>query len=157
MGLDLGSDLDSDSDLELLEAARALARERFVPDWHSVAAALRTSSGRVFTAIHLDANVGRVAVCAEAIALGMAVAAGERELESIVAVRHPKPDEADQTIRVVSPCGMCREMLTDYSPDVVVLLPDGLDGIARATAAELLPVKYRRDEQAARGAPPSAT
>jgi cytidine deaminase len=145
------------SESDLVEAARELARERFVAGWHSVAAALRTTSGRVFTAIHLDANVGRVSVCAEAIALGMAVAAGERDYEAIVAVRHPKPHEPDQTIQIVSPCGMCREMLTDYAPDIVVLLPDGDGGIARATAKDLLPVKYRRDAGAAAVAPPSAT
>lgn len=130
-------------DLELVDAARALARDRFVPGWHSVAAALRVRSGRVFTAIHLDARVGRVSVCAEAIALGMAVAVGDREFEAIVAVRHPRPDETDQTIAVVSPCGLCREMLTDYAPEMTVLLPGEAGGVVRASAAELLPAKYR--------------
>lgn len=62
----------SDSpDQELVEVARQMMRARYKPDWHSVACAMRTTSGHVFTAVHLEANVGRIAVCAEAIALGM--------------------------------------------------------------------------------------
>jgi cytidine deaminase len=57
-------------DLELIEAARSIIRERFKPNFHHVGAALRTQSGQIFAAVHLEANVGRIAVCAEAIALG---------------------------------------------------------------------------------------
>jgi cytidine deaminase len=73
-------------DRELIEQARSIISTRFKPDYHHIGAALRTKSGRVFAAVHLEANVGRVAVCAEAIAIGMAAAAGDTELETIVAV-----------------------------------------------------------------------
>lgn len=132
------------SDLELVEAARATARRLYRPGWHSVACALRTRSGTVYTAIHLDATVGRVAVCAEPIAVGMAVAAGDADLDTVVAVRHPKPDDPDRSLPVVSPCGMCRETLTDYGPDMWVLLPTEDGGVRRAPATDLLPAKYQR-------------
>jgi cytidine deaminase len=47
---------------------------------------LRASDGRIFSAVHLEATIGRVAVCAEAIALGMAVADGATLIDTIVAV-----------------------------------------------------------------------
>jgi cytidine deaminase len=47
---------------------------------------MRTRSGKVFEAVHLEAYVGRVAVCAEAIAIGMGAAAGDTQIECIVAV-----------------------------------------------------------------------
>jgi cytidine deaminase len=74
------------SDLELIEAARSIIRKRFRLNFHHVGAALRTQSGQIFAAVHLEANVGRIAVCAEAMALGMAAAAGDTNVESIVAV-----------------------------------------------------------------------
>lgn len=129
-------------DEELVEAARAVVRARFTPGFHTVGAALRTTDGQVFAAVNLDTYVKRVAVCAEPVALGMAVAAGAGPVDTVVAVRHPKAHEPDQTVRVISPCGMCREMLIDYAPGSTVLMPDDADGVLRRPAAELLPDKF---------------
>jgi cytidine deaminase len=60
-----------------------------------------------------------------------------------VAVRHPKPDEPDQTIAVVSPCGSCREIICDYDPNARVIVPNGDDPVV-APITELLPNKYIR-------------
>ncbi|MBN1344074.1 MAG: cytidine deaminase [Phycisphaerae bacterium] len=122
-------------DEALLEAARKVIAERFRQGYHHVAAAVRTRSGRTFAGVHLEANVGRVAVCAEAIAIGAAAAAGDTELETIVCV--------DRKGNVVSPCGMCRELISDYSPDCRVIVPNGR-GDEVVPVSELLPNKYRR-------------
>jgi cytidine deaminase len=135
-------------DEELIAAARAAMREYYRPFWHTVAAALRSSDGRIFTGVHLGATVGRLSVCAEAIALGRAimeggVAPGGPFLRTAVAVRHPKPEE-DGEIAIVSPCGACREMITDYAPDALVIVP-GADGApVKLPIATLLPLPYRR-------------
>jgi cytidine deaminase len=112
-----------------------------------VACALRTHAGNVYTAIHLDATVGRIAVCAEPIAIGMAVAAGDTDLDTIVAVRHPRPKDIDRSIPIVSPCGMCRETLTDYGPEMHVLLPGPDGGWERSPVGVLLPIKYTRRQE----------
>ncbi len=126
---------------ELVAAAKATLRLRFRPYWHVVAAALRTASGQIVTGIHLEAQVGRIAVCAEAIALGRAVAQfGTSDFTHIVAVQGADPDGAEA--RVVPPCGMCREMIYDYSPGALVLLErDGR--LLRVPIAELLPDRYQ--------------
>ena len=67
-------------DEELVAEARRIIRQRYRKDWHVVGSALRTNSGRVFSAVHLEAYVGRMAVCAEAIALGMAVKEGDSDV-----------------------------------------------------------------------------
>ena len=65
-----------------------------------------------------------MAVCAEAVALGQAITdAGETGIETIVAVRHPPPEEKDRTIAVVSPCGACRELIWDYDRNARVIVP----------------------------------
>lgn len=122
----------SDADRQLIQAARDVIAARFRQDYHHVGAALRTRSGRVFAAVHLEANVGRVAVCAEAVALGMAAAAGDTQVDTIVAV--------DRRGHIVAPCGMCRELLSDYAPDSRVIL--GEERAVQITA--LLPEKYQR-------------
>lgn len=128
-------------DAALIAAATAIISARHRPNWHAVGAALRLRGGQIVTAVNLDAYVGRVGVCAEAVALGRAVAEhGTAEVEAIVAVyRH-----SDGVVDVVAPCGMCREMLCDYAPDAVVLVPDGGAVVSRPVR-DLLPLKYSRD------------
>ncbi|MFN8516804.1 MAG: cytidine deaminase, partial [Chloroflexia bacterium] len=91
-------------------------------------------------------NVGRIAVCAEAIAIGRVIAEGERDFATIVAVRHPHADEADQSIRVVAPCGMCRELISDYGPTTAVIYADH-GTIRKSPVGDLLPAKYTRGDQ----------
>ncbi|HEX2580852.1 MAG TPA: cytidine deaminase [Dongiaceae bacterium] len=128
---------------KLVEAARALIRERYKENRHHIAAAVRGGSGAIYTGVHLDTYVGRASVCAEAVALGAALSAGEAEIDTIVSVRHPRPREDIQEIRVVSPCGICREMLTDFAPQArVLVMRDGT--LSAERPLDLLPYKYRR-------------
>jgi len=120
----------SKGDRELIAAARDAIRLRYRNDWQEVGAALRTRDGRVITGVNIDAYLGRMAVCAEAVALGQAVTEiGETGIETIVAVRHPEPADKDQTIVVVSPCGSCRELIWDYDRNARVIVP-GANGPA---------------------------
>ncbi len=129
---------------DLIVAATAAIKERYRDDWQEVGAALRTRSGRIFTGVNLDAYLGRMAVCAEAVALGRAVVeVGDDGIETIVAVRHPPPDDKDQTIAVVSPCGACRELIFDYDRKARVIVPDGKASKV-VPIAQLLPNKYTR-------------
>lgn len=100
----------SRQDLELIEAATKKITTLYQDDKHHVGAAIRTKTGDVISAVHIEAYIGRVTVCAEAIAIGSAISNGQKDFDTIVAVRHPYSDEVDRNIRVVSPCGMCREL-----------------------------------------------
>jgi cytidine deaminase len=135
----------SERDQELIVAAADAIRRRYRNDWQEVGAALRTRDGRIYTGVNLDAYLGRMAVCAEAVALGRAVTdVGETGIDTIVAVRHPDPHEAGQAIVVVSPCGSCRELIWDYDRNARVIVP-GANGPAVAAISELLPNKYSRE------------
>lgn len=131
-------------DRELIAAATDAIKQRYRYDWQEVGAALRTRAGKIFTGVNLDAYLGRMAVCAEAVALGRAfVDLGDAGIDTIVAVRHPDPDEKDQRIAVVSPCGACRELIFDYDPKARVIVPRGKAAVVMPIA-DLLPNKYRR-------------
>jgi len=135
----------SERDRELIAAASEAIKQRYRYDWQEVGAALRTRDGRIYTRVNLDAYLGRMAVCAEGVALGRAVTeVGETGIETIVAVRHPDPAEPDQAIAVVSPCGSCRELIWDYDRNARVIVP-GADGPVVAGIGELLPNKYSRE------------
>jgi cytidine deaminase len=122
-------------DRDLIEKARKIISDRFKENYHHIGAALRTKPGKIFAAVHLEANVGRIAVCAEAIALGMAAAEGDTDIETIVAV--------NQKGDIVSPCGMCRELISDYSPNANIII-NGAEGLEVVLISSLLPNKYRK-------------
>ena len=122
-----------EKDLQLVEIARDLIKKRYVKDRHRIASALRTKSGRIFTGVHIEVYIGRITVCGEAVAIGAAATAGDTIIDTIVAV--------DETGRIVSPCGMCREMIADYSPEAeVIILSEGKP--EKIKISELLPYKY---------------
>ena len=122
-----------DIDVLLIKEAQRMINARYKEGYHHIGAALRTKSGKIFSAVHLEANVGRIAVCAEAITIGMAAAAGDTEIDTIVAV--------NRNGDVVSPCGMCRELISDYSRDAWVIM-SGDEEHYKCHILELLPEKY---------------
>lgn len=134
------------ADDALLAHARELNEETFDPEFfdgaHIVAATVRTADGAYHDGVSLPASIGRASSCAEPVAIGTAMAAGyeREELDACVAVAYPMPEhDADET-RVVPPCGVCRELLVDYNPELRVLVPE--DGeLGAVAAAELLPVR----------------
>ncbi len=127
----------TDHDRHLVEMARHTIYTRQKSDWHAVSAVLRTESGQVFQGLHLEAYVGRIAVCAEAVAIGAAALAGNTDINTIVAVY--------KNGEIVAPCGMCRELICDYSPTATVILQDRV-GLFKTPVSELLPLKYTRDK-----------
>ncbi len=133
----------NEADFALVEAARAALLRHYKPFWHMVAAAVRGRDGRIWTGIHLGATVGRMQVCAEAVALGRAILEGDGTVACAAAVRHPKPHEESQELAVVPPCGACREMLVDFDPDAEIIVPIA-GALMRVPVRTLLPLPYQR-------------
>ena len=131
----------------LLARAKAVNAETFDSAFfdgaHIVAASVRTSDGAVFDGVSLPASIGRAATCAEPGAVSSAIAAGysHDDLEACVAVAYPMPEHDADDARVVPPCGVCRELLADYNPEMRVLVPpeEDTEPVRAARATELLP------------------
>lgn len=130
-------------DHELIAAANGVLARHYRPFWHTVGAAIRAEDGRIWTGVHIGTTVGRLAVCAEAVAFGRAVLEGDGTIHTAVAVRHPKPEEDDRELAVVPPCGGCREMILDHTPEALVIVKVA-DGLIKLPIRTLLPVPYRR-------------
>jgi cytidine deaminase len=141
--MDLPAKPLSAADLELVDTARDVIARRYRPHWHMVACAIRSRDGRIFTGLHLGATVGRMQICAEAVAVGRLILDGDGTIDCAVAVRHPKDHEPNQQIAVVPPCGGCRELLTDFDPGADVIVP-GAGGLVRVPVSLLLPLPYQR-------------
>ena len=123
-------------DESLVKTATDFILQNFHRGSHHVGAAVRTKTGRLFTGLHLDSPV--IDICAEAIAVGSAISAGARDLDTIVAVAL----DVEMHPQVLPPCGLCRELLLYHTPDILVIVPDG-GTIRKVTIRELLPLPYR--------------
>lgn len=123
------------NDLELIEAAR----NAIIPNYdnvdylHTVGAALRCGSGKIYTGVNVYSLHG---TCAEQVALGCAITNGEREFLTVVAVRGKQGEE------ILPPCGNCSQILGDYAPGCEVILSEAENGI-KLLAKELLPFAYK--------------
>ena len=109
------------ADEDLWDTAVELLARTYRTDRHEVAAAIRTRGGRVVTGVHLAGSAGRSSICAEGIGLGAVLAGASDadlagEVETVLAVLY-RPFADGGALRVIAPCGVCRELLFDYCPD----------------------------------------
>ncbi len=90
-------------------------------DNHTVAAAVRSRSGKTFVALNVYHFTG--GPCAELCVLGAAAAGGvlADDIDKIVAVVRREGD----VFGVINPCGRCRQTLLDYNPLIKVIVVDG--------------------------------
>ena len=130
-------------DHELIAAANKILESHYQPFWHMVAAAIRSQDGRIWTGLHIGTTVGRLSVCAEAVAFGRALLEGDGTIQTAVAVRHPKPEEENRELAVVPPCGACREMILDHAPTAMIIVKDS-GVLLKLPIRTLLPIPYRR-------------
>lgn len=133
----------SAQDRELLDVAQALLARSWVDNRHQVATALRTFDGAIHTGVHVEGSCRRSSICAEGVAMGTARGALPPDTPlHVVAVVSVQIKPAGQ-FRIIAPCGVCRELISDYSPDARVWIT-GDDGIVAVPALDLLPHKTRR-------------
>lgn len=102
----------------LLARAIEASRSAYIPySRYPVGAALRALDGTVYSGCNVENASYPVTICAERTALVKAVSEGQRAFDLLVVV----------TRNGGSPCGMCRQMLFEFSPHLRVIAAD-LDG-----------------------------
>ena len=124
----------TDDELRLYEAARAAARHAHAPysEFPVGAALLPADGGDPVLGVNVENASYGLTSCAERNAVFAAVAAGLREFSAIAV--HTEAGSAP-------PCGACRQVLAEFSPDMTVVYRRGGDVVA-ATVSELLPDRF---------------
>ena len=125
----------NDTDKRLIAAGLDVLSKNFDDGvyHHTVGCALLCKNGKVYTGVNCDGIHGS---CAEYITMGIAISAGEREFDTIVAT-HDKALNG-----VVPPCGNCRQMLFEYCPDIKVIVNDEDGNLIKVSARDLLPFAW---------------
>ena len=140
---------------ELLAAARRAARNAYNPySRFAVGAAVLSSDGTIFAGTNVENASFGLAVCAERVALFSAVAAGHRQFSALAV--------AGTGNRPVTPCGACRQVLSEFCPAGMPIAMGALEEEVPPvvkTLGDLLPLPFRkpepgeRDQRGGHGAP----
>ncbi|HHT9124720.1 MAG TPA: cytidine deaminase [Candidatus Brocadiia bacterium] len=123
---------------ELIKKAKEAMAKAYSPYSHfKVGAAVLTKSGKIYTGCNIENCSYGLTICAERVAIFNAVSSGEREFDAIAIV-------TDST-ELTPPCGACRQVIWEFSKDVVVLLTN-LQGKQKTTKiSDLLPIPFDKD------------
>jgi cytidine deaminase len=119
---------------QLIERALSIRNKAYAPySTYNVGAALRTESGEIFDGVNVENAAYSMTICAERNAVFQAVAHGHRSFQAIAVAS----DNGG------SPCGSCRQVLSEFGPDIVVFTIDS-DGevVLETTVRELLPEAF---------------
>ena len=114
----------------LVEAAILVRKQAYAPySNYQVGAALLMEDGSIITGVNVENASYGLAICAERTAVGQAIAAGYRKILAV----------AVATDNAGSPCGACRQVLTEFAGDVPVYLVDAAGNGRDTTLYTLLP------------------
>lgn len=133
----------NDNDKQLIQLATDLVKSN--SDIYSnismhVGCVIKAKSGKIYKGVNIKTSHS---ICAEQVAYGQALACGEREFDTIVAVKM----NSDGSARVVSPCGVCRYMFDKMGLDMNVLVEDIKNGkVVKVKAEDLLPYPYKQND-----------
>ena len=101
----------------------------------SVGAAVLAGSGQMYPGCNVESASYGATICAERSAIVGAIAAGETSIRACVVVT-PTPEPS-------SPCGICRQLLAEFGPDVWIYAAttEG-DAVMATRLRDLLPAAF---------------
>lgn len=106
-----------------------------------VGAAVLTSDGQILRGTFFENASGPAGVCAERVAIGAAVTTGTTKFKAIAIVGGEK---RDATGSPTLPCGVCRQVMTEFGPIEIVCADMALTNFLVTTSSDLLPLPFER-------------
>lgn len=118
---------------KLIEHALQARQQAYAPySQYQVGAAVLTAAGEVITGCNVENASYSATICAERVALTRAVAQGQQTFVAL----------AVATRNGASPCGMCRQVMAELAPDMIVYISDKQGHYRTTSVAELLPDSF---------------
>ena len=125
---------------QLIEEAKKAREKAYVPySKFGVGAALLTTDGKIYHGCNIENAAYSMCNCAERTALFKAYSEGDRDFQMLAVV-------AD-TERPCSPCGACRQVISELCPrDMKVVLTNLQGDIQEITVKDLLPSAFSPED-----------
>ena len=119
---------------ELLQMAKDISKRAYSPySGVCVGAALEVRTGKIYTGVNVENSSYGATICAERTAAVKAVSEGEREFVRIAVAG---------SINNLVPCGMCRQFLSEFCTDMVVIYEDEEGTMVETSLSQLFPCGF---------------
>ena len=99
-----------------------------------VGAALITEDDKIYTGCNIESSSYSLTICAERTAIFKAISEGERKFKAIAV--------AGDTEGFISPCGACRQVISDLCGNIDVVLVNSKNETKVIKTSELLPFAF---------------
>lgn len=120
------------------EARKALRMALANSSGFRVGAALEAEGGKVYRGGNIETITSKLGICAERVALVKALSEGKRKFKSIAIV--------SSSGAACPPCGVCRQLLWEFAPDLRVILADHRKSPVIREIKALLPLPFDRSK-----------
>ena len=112
------------------------AKSRALPTYSNfhVGAALITEDDKIYTGCNIESSSYSLTMCAERTAIFKAISEGERRFKAIAV--------AGDTEGFISPCGACRQVISDLCGNIDVILVNSKNETKVMKTSELLPFAF---------------
>jgi cytidine deaminase len=115
---------------DLYQSAVRVQKNAYAPySAFPVGAAIQSKFGVIYNGCNIENASSGLTVCAERVAIWVAIAAGEHDFTHLVVVTEDGSP----------PCGACRQVLYEFAPDLEILVADTQSSGYVTTLAILLP------------------
>lgn len=116
---------------KLIETALIARQWAYAPySNYKVGAAVLTASGRIYDGVNVESAAYPTSICAERVAIFKAVSEGERQFIAI----------AVATKNGGAPCGGCRQVISEFGLETLVIIADGEGNVVQEISiSDLLP------------------
>ncbi|MCH7769670.1 MAG: cytidine deaminase [Bacteroidetes bacterium] len=123
-------------DYKLLVSKAVEAKSNALPTYSNffVGAALLTKDDKIYTGCNIESSSYSLTICAERTAIFKAISEGERKFKALAV--------AGDTERLISPCGACRQVISDLCGDIDVILVNSKNETKVIKTSELLPFAF---------------
>ena len=123
------------TDKELIEISIKAQENAYVPySKFKVGAALLCADGTVYTGCNIENATYGATNCAERTAIFKAVSEGRRDFTAVAITSSGGG--------LTYPCGICRQVMAEFSPSMRIILCDRNGSIVTHTLSELLPHSF---------------
>jgi cytidine deaminase len=124
---------------KLINEAKTAMEAAYVPYSNfPVGAALITNAGKIYKGCNVENASYGLTCCAERVAIFKAVADGSKDIKALAVIAN--------TDQPCSPCGACRQVMTEFNPNMEIYMVSKHGAVVKTYAGELLPGFFDKED-----------